>query len=327
MTIWKAVFLGAVLACAADAGVAAAEMEKLKVAISFAGLWTSSQPIFCKDRGEFSKAGLVVDIVATRGGSENVQAVITRAVDIGYGAGLSAVLAAQMQGADIKIIGSGFIGNSDSFFYVPADSPIKTIDDLKGKSIAYSRPGAVSEVLLRDLSTEKHIEFKTVSGGALDAIFTMTMTRQIDVGMAVPPTAVDALRKGEIRIVFDGNAVESQRDVVNRVTIANGDFVKNRRAVGTKFLTVLHDCIDWMYAHQNVAVKMYATLNHIDSDIAARSLAFYPRDKMELSKLTGFHAAVEQAVTDRFIEQKPTDAQLKTFVDVLWTGPGQRGAN
>jgi energy-converting hydrogenase A subunit M len=48
---------------------------------------------------------------------------------------------------------------------------------------------------------------------------------------------------------------------------------------------------------------------------------------MELSKLTGFHAAVEQAVTDRFIEQKPTDAQLKTFVDVLWTGPGQRGAN
>jgi hypothetical protein len=48
---------------------------------------------------------------------------------------------------------------------------------------------------------------------------------------------------------------------------------------------------------------------------------------MELSKLTGFHAAVEQAVTDRFIEQKPTDAQLKTFVDVLWAGPGQRGAN
>ena len=92
-----------------------------------------------------------------------MQAVITRAVDIGYGAGLSAVLAAQMQGADIKVIGSGFIGNSDSFFYVPADSPIKTIDDLKGKSIAYSRPGAVSEVLLRDLSTEKHIEFKTVS--------------------------------------------------------------------------------------------------------------------------------------------------------------------
>ena len=326
MTIRKAAFLAAVLVCTAG-GAAAAEMEKLKVAISFAGLWTSSQPIFCKDRGKFSEAGLDVDVVATRGGSENVQAVITRAVDIGYGAGLSAVLAAQMQGADIKIVGSGFIGNSDSFFYVPADSPIKTIDDLKGKTVAYSRPGSVSEVLLRDLSAEKHIEFKPVSGGALDAIFTMTMTRQIDVGMSVPPTAVDALRKGEIRVVFDGNVVESQRDVVNRVSIASGNFVKNRRATGTKFLTVLHDCIDWMYAHRDEAAKMYATLNHVDADIAARSLAFYPPDKMELSKLTGFQAAVAQAVTDKFIDRPPTEAQLKSFVDVLYTDRGQQGAN
>ena len=68
---------------------------------------------------------------------------------------------------------------------------------------------------------------------------------------------------------------------------------------------------------------MYAKLNHVDADIAARSLAFYPPDKMELSKLTGFGAAVKQAVTDKFIAREPTEAELKTFVDVLYTGPGQ----
>ena len=62
MTIWKAVFLGAVLACAEGAGVAAAEMEKLKVAISFAGLWTSSQPIFCKGSGAVRRPSLVKPI-------------------------------------------------------------------------------------------------------------------------------------------------------------------------------------------------------------------------------------------------------------------------
>jgi hypothetical protein len=30
-----------------------------------------------------------------------------------------------------------------------------------------------------------------------------------------------------------------------------------------------------------------------------------------------------QAVTDKFIDRQPTAAQLKTFVDVLYTGPGQ----
>jgi hypothetical protein len=44
---------------------------------------------------------------------------------------------------------------------------------------------------------------------------------------------------------------------------------------------------------------------------------------MELSKLTGFPAAVEQAVTDKFIPRKPTEEELKTFVDVLYTGRGQ----
>jgi len=53
------------------------------------------------------------------------------------------------------------------------------------------------------------------------------------------------------------------------------------------------------------------------------SLAFYPPDKMELSKLTGFNAAVEQAVTDKFIPREPTEAQIKTFVDVLYAGRGQ----
>jgi hypothetical protein len=43
---------------------------------------------------------------------------------------------------------------------------------------------------------------------------------------------------------------------------------------------------------------------------------------MELSKLTGFHAAVEQAVTDKFIDRRPTEAELNSFVDVLYAGPG-----
>ena len=119
-------------------------MEKVKVATTFLGLWDTSQPTFCKDRGEFSKASLDVDVISTRGGSENVQAVTAGGMDIGYSPGTNSVLAAYMQGAKLKIVSSEFVGQNDTYFYVPTDSPLKTIDDIKGKSVAYPRPGGAS---------------------------------------------------------------------------------------------------------------------------------------------------------------------------------------
>lgn len=316
---WRLTLLMTAVSSTLLIGTALAQpLEKVRVAVSFLGLWTSSQPTFCRDRGEFRKAGLDVDVLSTRGGSENVQAVLTKAADIGYGAGIASVFAAAMRGAKIKIISSNFNGQSDSFFYVRADSPIKSVADIPGKTIAYTRPGAASEALLLALKTEKKIDFKTVSGGAMDAIYAMTMTRQIDVGYSVPPFGIDAVRKGEIRAIFDGDVVVSQRDVVSRVNIANADFVKDRREVGTRFLKVLSQCISWMYENKAEAAKIYAALNRIDDDIASRSLIYYPQSNMALTPLRGFDAAIKQAIADKFIDKAPTEEQIKNLVDLLY---------
>jgi len=82
----------------------AAAIDKIKVAAAFGTIWTAAQPGFCKARGEFAKAGLDVEIVTTRGGSETVQAVVAGGADIGYGPGANAVIAAIMQGSNIKIV-------------------------------------------------------------------------------------------------------------------------------------------------------------------------------------------------------------------------------
>ena len=292
--------------------------QKIRIAALGGGLWTASQPLYCKERGEFAKAGLDVDIVLTRGGSETVQAVITSSVDIGYQVGFNAVLAAQMRDAKIKIVSSGFAGNSDTYYYVRADSPIKSLNDLKGASVAYGRPGSVSEALLRALKSERGIEVKPVSGGNHDAIYTMTMTKQIDVGMAVPPTGMAQLRKGEIRLLFDGNVIESQRDVVNRVSIVGSVFLAENRAAVTKFFRVLQGCIDWMYANMKEGSKIYAAANKIDDELAERALAFYPQSKSNFGPLTGMDEIIKEAVTDKFIERAPTPEQLKSFIDLVY---------
>jgi NitT/TauT family transport system substrate-binding protein len=292
--------------------------EKVKIAASFVGLWDTSQPTFCKDRGEFEKAGLDVEIVSTRGGSETVHAVTAGGLDIAYSPGANAVLAAFMQGAKIKIISSEFIGANDIFMYVPKDSPIKTIKDMAGKTVAFPRPGGSTETMLVAFRNEQKIDFKLVATGGQDATRTMVMTKQIDVGYALPPDGVEALEKGEIRMLFSGDIVKSLRNISGRVNIASDSFLKNRRPVAIKFMQALNQCIDWMYTHKDEAVKRFAAINKIAKRTAERTLEFYSRESIAFAPLKSFDAVIKQSIDGKFIDRAPTKEQLDSLIDIVY---------
>ena len=294
-------------------------MEKVKVATSFVGLWDTSQPNFCKDRGEFAKADLDVDVTSTRGGSENVQAVLAGGMDIGYSPGINAALAAYAQGSRIKIVGSEFRGQNDTYFFVPNDSPIKTIDDIKGKSVAFPRPGGATEALLISLKNDNKIDFKAVATGGLDATFTMAMTKQVDVGYAFPPSVLDSVESGKVRVVFSGDDVPSQRKLTGRVNIGSDNFLKNRRSVAVKFFEVLDRCIDWAYANMDVSTKWYAALNKVSPSIGARALSFYKRDMLVFGPISGTDEIMKAAVAGKFLEKPLTAEQIKDMVDIVYT--------
>lgn len=314
------IVLASALCLAAFGQTASAQsMEKVKVATTFVGLWDTTQPTLCKDRGEFAKAGLDVEVVSTRGGSENVQAVLAGGMDIGYSPGTNSVLAAYRQGGKFKIISTEFIGQNDSFFYVPAASPLKSIDDIQGKTVAFSRPGGASEAILLALKAERKIDFKAISTGAMDATFTMAMTKQIDVGFSVPPSGLDAVEKGEIRVLFSGDDVKSQAQLTGRVIIASTDFVSKRRAVAVKFMETLDKCIDWAYANVDEASKSYAAWNKVTPSIAAKGLAFYKRDALSFGPIRGLDTLIEQAISGKFIDKPLTEDEKKDLLDILYT--------
>lgn len=294
--------------------------EKVKVSASFVGLWDTSQPSFCKDRGEFAKAGLDVEVISTGGGGETVQAVTAGGMDIGYSPGINAVLAAYMGGAKIKIISSEFIGQNDTYFYVPANSPIKTVDDIKGKTVAFPRPGGSSEAILLALKQERpDLEFKMVATGGLSATHTMLMTGQIDVAFSFPPYGLNRVASGEMREVFSGDVAKSLRDFTSRVNVASEDFVTKRRPVAVKFMQVLNECIDWAYANKDEAKKMYAAINKIDEKTAELGMAYYPKSALALGLIKGLDKAIKQAIDAKFIDKAPTDAQLKEMIDIVYT--------
>lgn len=298
-------------------------LEKVKVATTFLGLWDTSQPTLCLERGEFKKAGLDVEVLSTRGGSENVQAVIAGGMDIGFSPGVNAVLAAAMQGAPIKIVSAQFMGQNDTFFYVKSDSPIKGIADLAGKSVAYPRPGGAGEAILLALKQERKIDFKPVSTGAMDATFTMTMTGQIDVGYSVPPSVLKEVDEGKVRVVFAGDDASALKNLTGRVVIASDAFVSKRRAVAETFMKTLDACIDWAFAHPKESAEFYAKLNNVDATIAGKGLAFYKRDAMAFGPIRGLEQVVEQAIAAKAIPRAPAPDQLQRMIDVVYTTPAK----
>src|SRR5262245_34147209 len=111
------------------AAQAASAQETLKLAIGQRGNWDTSVSELGQRAGIFKKHGLELEILYTQGGGETQQAVISGSVDIGVGAGIMGVLGAFSKGAPVRVIGAVVKGGADVFWYVKAQSPIKSLKD------------------------------------------------------------------------------------------------------------------------------------------------------------------------------------------------------
>ena len=130
MTTFKrlAAALGLAVPLAMAAGHASAE-DQLKVAIGQINNWENQAPTLGQDAGIFKKHGLVLENVGTRGAGETLQPIIAGSADIGAGVGVAGVLRAFEKGAPVRILAPMFTGTGDLYWYVKADSPIKSLKD------------------------------------------------------------------------------------------------------------------------------------------------------------------------------------------------------
>src|SRR5215469_6256349 len=128
--------------------------DTLKLAVGAPNNWDSGVPEIGRRAGIFQKHGLNLELLYTSGGGETVQAVISGSVDLGIGAGTGGVLGAFAKGAPVRILLAGTTGASDLYWYVPTASPLKSFNELAGKTVAYSTNGASTHITL--LALIKH---------------------------------------------------------------------------------------------------------------------------------------------------------------------------
>ena len=101
----------------------------------------------------------------------------------------------------MRIIGAETTGASDLFWYVPASSPIKSLKDTDGKTIAYSTNGSSTHGIVTAFMKQYDLKAKPTATGGPAPTLTQVMSGQIDVGWSAPPFGLQQLDEGKIRII------------------------------------------------------------------------------------------------------------------------------
>lgn len=312
-----ATVLGAI-AFAVMAAAPALAQDQLKIAIGQINNWENQPPTLGQDAGIFAKHNLKLEAVGTQGAGETIQAVISGSADLGAGVGVAGVMRAFSKGAPVRILLPAFTGTGDLYWYVKADSPIKSLKDTTDKhTIAYSTSGSSSNNIVVAFGQELGAKAKPTATGGQPGTLTSVMSGQIDIGWAAPPFGVKDIKDGKIRIIARGSDVPSLRGQTVRAIIVNADALKNKKDAIMRFVKAYRESMDWMYSDPK-ALSMYAQKIKADDEALLReALAeFHPKSAMQTDQMADLDGAVADAVKLKFLDKPLTKEQLAEFLQI-----------
>jgi NitT/TauT family transport system substrate-binding protein len=297
------------------ADIASAD-DTVRLAIGQRGNWDTSVSEIGQRAGIFKKHGLTLEIVYTQGAGETQQAVISGGVDIGIAAGVMGVLGAFSKGAPVRIISAETTGASDLYWYVKADSPIKTLKDTDGKTLAYSTNGSSTHGIVSAFMKQYELKAKPTAMGGPAANLTAVMTGQVDVGWAAPPFGLDQLDKGEIRTIATGNDAAAFKGQTVRLNIANAGYLAAHKDVVVRYMTAYRETVAYMY-NDPAALKIYADWLAISVEKAKRTRdEFFPPPAIEPDAIVGLDMIVKDAVALKFTATELTKEQLGELIQI-----------
>src|SRR5205814_6207671 len=158
----------------------------------------------------------------------------------------------------IRIISAETTGASDLFWYVPANSPIKSLKDSEGKTIAYSTSGSSTHGIVSAFMKQYDLKAKPTATGGPAATLTQVISNQIDIGWSAPPFGLQQLDEGKIRIIASGNDATIFKGQTVRLLITNVQTMQARKDAIDRFMKAYRETIEWMYSNDPVALKTYA---------------------------------------------------------------------
>jgi NitT/TauT family transport system substrate-binding protein len=305
--------LAVIVWCVIPHGLAA---ETLKIASPIRGSWEGAIPELGKQAGLFRKYDLDLDILYTQGGGETLQVVMSGSVDIGLSAGVLGSLGAYGKGAPLRIVGASSTGSRETFWWVAAKSPLQSMREVDGQSIAYSTTGASSHITVLRFISEYGLKAKPVATGDVPGTITQVMSGQVDIGWSVAPFVLDLLSTGEARMIGRASDIAAIREQTIRVQITSAPNLAAKKDVIARYMKAYNETVDWMYSSPE-AVPRYLAFSGL-SEPAVRLMLreFIPKESLQTEKIMGLGESMKDAVQFKFLSTPLSDVQLKELIQV-----------
>jgi len=265
-TSTAAVFCAAFIA----AGSPAHALTKLNVGKSIATNFAMLPVNVGQEVGIFQKHGLDLHIVDFHGAAKLVQGIAAGAVDIGLGSGPQ--LAFIAKGA--PQIGVAAFANAPRtiMLVVNKDGPVKTVNDLKGRTVSCSTVGSLTNWLGHELS--RHMGWgtdgiKITPLGSMASQTAALETHRID-GMVVESTTAFKAEEagfGKILVRFG----DRYKHFIVHVIYASKSIAAQHPDQIRAFLAAWFETVDYMNSHKEKTIEIAEKVADMSPSIAEKS--------------------------------------------------------
>jgi NitT/TauT family transport system substrate-binding protein len=258
----------AILALALVAPASAAEKLRVGKAVAFA--WTFTPLDVGIQMGIFAKHGIEVEASAFNGDAKLQQGLTSDSVDIGIGSGPG--MAFMVKGVPAKAVGVMAGVPRNMAVMVGYDSPIKTVDDLKGKKLGVTTVGSLTDWIGKRIGTQKGwgpAGITTVPVGGMPPARAAIKTNQIDGYIGALEVGISLEEAKEWRVIT--SAMPFVDHFITHVFFVREDVIAQRPQAVKAFLQGWQDTIAFMKANKVQTVEITSKVIQVAPSVIDRA--------------------------------------------------------
>ena len=287
--------------------------DKLHVGKAINVLWVYSVLDIGVEQGVFAKYGLDVEISVLPGEAKFQQALVAKSIDIGLNSSTS--MPVSLRGSPAIAI-AAYAGAPRNFSVnVIADSPIKTVADLKGKLLATATAGSLPEWLIKRLSTVEGWGvngIRTTATGGFEATFAATKTHAVDGFMGATEVGLQLEETKQGRIIT--NMEHYAPRFITQTISTRTDFIAEHPELVERFLKGFFATVAYVKHNKAPSDEISMKVLHQSATVVSRT---YDTEVSMLSDDGTFDPEGMKLLKQSFVDmgmldQPPPDGKILT---------------